>query len=119
PDVGWERVVEAARALHALAEAVGLEAFARTTGGKGLHVVVPIERRTSWDEAKEASRALAEALARQDPSGFVLRASKAARQGRIFLDYLRNARGATAIASYSPRARAGAPVATPVTWDEL
>jgi bifunctional non-homologous end joining protein LigD len=81
--------------------------------------VLPIERRTSWEDAKDFARALSEALARRDEEGYVLTSTKAHRRGRIFLDYLRNGRGATAIASYSTRARPGATVATPISWQEL
>jgi bifunctional non-homologous end joining protein LigD len=119
PGVPWRRVVEAAHELRALAEELGLSSFARTTGGKGLHVVLPIARRSTWEEAKAFARALGQVLARRDERAFVLSASKRLRRGRIFVDYLRNARGATAIAPYSARARPGAAVATPVAWDEL
>ena len=119
PGVPWGAVVRGARELRAILESLGLVAFARTTGGKGLHVVVPLERRSSWSELKDFSRALAVALERRDPQAYLTTASKAKRPGRIFVDWLRNARGATAVASYSARARAGAPVACPLTWREL
>jgi bifunctional non-homologous end joining protein LigD len=119
PDVPWTRVVAAARELRELAGELGLESFARTTGGKGLHVVLPIDRRSTWDEAKGFSHALGRALARRDPDAFVLVASKAKRKGRIFVDYLRNGRGATAVASWSARSFPGATVATPLAWDEV
>src|SRR5690606_5181240 len=118
-DVGFGAVVETALALREILTAVGLEAFARTTGGKGLHVVVPITRRSTWPEVKEFARSVADRLRRTALERFVLTASKAQRKGRIFLDYLRNDRGATAIASYATRARPGAPVATAVAWDEV
>jgi bifunctional non-homologous end joining protein LigD len=89
------------------------------TGGKGLHLVVPLERRQSWNEVKQFARAVCEAHARDDPKKLTTNPSKSRRRGRIFLDYLRNGRGATAIASYSTRAHPRAPVATPVRWDEL
>ncbi len=119
PVVPWKEVVVTARALRGLLRELGLQGFARTTGGKGLHVVLPIERRSTWPEAKRFARELVTVLARRAPELYVLTASKARRKGRIFLDYLRNDRGSTAIASYSMRARAGAPVATPIRWDEL
>lgn len=119
PGVPWARVVRAAHELRALAAELELESFVRTTGGKGLHVVLPIERRNTWDEAKGFTHALAAALARRDSRAFVLVATKSKRAGRIFLDYLRNGRGATAVASYSARASPGATVATPLAWDEL
>ena len=91
----------------------------RTTGGKGLHVVVPLDRHSSWDELKAFARAFADALVRRDPARYIATSSKAKRPGKIFIDYLRNEQGATAIASYSTRARSGATVATPISWDEL
>jgi bifunctional non-homologous end joining protein LigD len=119
PSVSWSKVVDTAKALRELLDELGLVSFVRTTGGKGLHVVVPIERRTTWDEAKSFARDLAAAVARREPALYVLTATKAKRKGKIYLDYLRNARTASAIASYSSRARSGAPVATPLRWDEL
>jgi bifunctional non-homologous end joining protein LigD len=119
PGVGWERVVETARWLRARLRRAGLTGFAKATGGKGLHVVVPLVPRAGWDEARGFSRQLVEELAAARPGRYTTQASKAARPGRIFLDYLRNARGATAIVPYSPRARAGAPVAVPLRWTEL
>jgi bifunctional non-homologous end joining protein LigD len=119
PDVAWERVVAAAQRLREVFEALGLACWPRTTGGKGLHVVLPIDRRSEWSEVKDFARDVVMQLAREDRQGYVLTASKAARKGRIFLDYFRNDRGATAVASYSPRARAGAPVATPLAWSEV
>ncbi len=119
PGVAFARVAEAANRLRELLAGLGLRGFPRTSGGKGLHVVLPIERRTPWAEAKAFARDLAAALARTDPNGFVLEASKAARRDRIFVDYLRNDRGATAVANWSVRARPGAPVAMPLRWDEV
>ncbi len=119
PDVEWAAVVEAAQELRAVFDELELSSFVRTTGGKGLHVVVPIERRSKWDDAKGFARAVAERLVRQRPDRYLSQASKEKRRGKIFLDYLRNGRGATSVASYSTRAKAGAPVATPLRWDEL
>jgi bifunctional non-homologous end joining protein LigD len=104
--------------LRARLEDLGLESFVKTTGGKGLHVVVPIARKHPWPVIKEFSRAVATAVAKDDP-GFVVTMTKAKRTGKIFLDFFRNDRGATAVAPYSTRARPGAPVATPLFWDEL
>lgn len=119
PGVAWARVVAAANRMRELLAELGLQSWARTTGGKGLHVVIPIERRSDWSEVKQFSKDLVALLARSEPRGFVLTASKAARRGKIFLDYLRNDRGATTVASYSTRARPGAPVATPLAWSEV
>src|SRR5206468_9874035 len=89
------------------------------TGGKGLHVVAPIARGVGWDDFKAFSKAVVEAIERDEPDGYTTNPIKLRRKGKIFLDYLRNGRGATFIAPYSPRARPGAPVAVPVFWDEL
>jgi bifunctional non-homologous end joining protein LigD len=89
------------------------------SGGKGLHVVVPIRRGPLWDEAKAFCEALANALAAAKPERYLATASKAKRSGRIFIDWLRNARGATSVTSWSLRAREGAPVAVPLRWEEL
>jgi bifunctional non-homologous end joining protein LigD len=115
----WDRVVEAALATKRQLEEYGLESFVKTTGGKGLHVVVPVEPGLSWEQHKDFARAIAEGIAREHPQQYLTNMRKALRKGKIFLDYFRNGRGATAIAPYSTRARPGAPVATPLTWDEL
>lgn len=121
PDSGveWPRVRDAARLVRERLQAVGLESFLRTTGGKGLHVVVPLNPRPDWETAKAFAHALARTLEQNSPKDFVSVATKNRRTGRIFVDYLRNARGSTAVASYCVRARPGAGVATPLTWDEL
>ncbi len=90
----------------------------KTSGGKGLHIVAPIDG-ADWATAKEFTRQVALAMSRDAPSKYLAKMTKSARQGRIFIDYLRNGRGATAIAAYSPRARPGAAVSTPVDWSEL
>ncbi len=118
-DVAWDEVVRGAREVRDLLEALGLQSFVRTSGGKGLHVVAPIDRRTTWEQHKEFARGVAETLVRAAPDRYVATMTKAKRRGKIFVDYLRNQRGATAIASYATRARAGAPVATPLRWSEL
>ncbi|HVP30323.1 MAG TPA: non-homologous end-joining DNA ligase [Myxococcota bacterium] len=117
--LGFERVVEAALAVRARLSDLGLRSFVKTTGGKGLHVVAPVARRGDWDAHKAFARAVVETIARDDPDRYTIRARKAERGGRTFLDYLRNARGATAVAPYSTRAREGATVAAPITWQEL
>ena len=99
--------------------ALGLRSWAMVTGGKGIHVVVPLARRNEWDEVKIFARGFARQLAEEEPARFIAKASKASRTGRIFIDWLRNDRGSTAISPYSTRAREGAPVAMPVSWDEL
>ena len=90
-----------------------------STGGKGLHVVVPIARRYSWQDAKAFAKAAAERMAAREPQRYLTRISKAERRGRIFIDYLRNDPTSTAVAPYSTRAREGAPVATPLFWHEV
>ncbi|RIK87263.1 MAG: DNA ligase D [Planctomycetota bacterium] len=115
----FSAVVQAARDVRESLEALGLKSFLRTSGGKGLHVVAPLSRRNTWDDLKQFARGVAESLQRAAPDRYVVNMSKAKRQGKIFVDYLRNQRGATAVASYSTRARPGAPIATPISWDEL
>lgn len=119
PGLPWRAVMAAAHHARERLEALGLEPFVKTTGGKGLHVVVPLARRHEWDEVKAFALALAEALAADRPGAYTVKSAKRARAERIYLDYLRNAEGATTIAPYSVRARPGAPVATPLHWDEV
>ncbi|MFL6713987.1 MAG: DNA ligase D [Sulfurifustis sp.] len=115
----WTTVIEAATLTRARLESLGLSAFVRTTGGKGVHVVVPLVRRSGWDEVKVFAKAIADDLVRQDAARYTTRLAIAARREKILIDYLRNARGATAIASYSTRARPGATVSVPLSWEEL
>ncbi|MGQ0636329.1 MAG: DNA ligase D [Planctomycetaceae bacterium] len=117
--VVFSRVIEAARRVRERLGDIGLTSFVKTTGGKGLHVVVPLERRQTWDELKRFSQRFAQALASDYPQAYTANMSKRARAGRIYIDYLRNGRGATAVAPYSTRAKPGASVATPIAWDEL
>jgi bifunctional non-homologous end joining protein LigD len=118
-DLPFSQVKRAAFDIRALLGSAGLPAFAMLTGGKGIHVVLNLKRRHSWDEVKAFAGAFADQVAELDPKRFVSNMAKARRKGRIFIDYLRNGRGATAIAPYSTRARGLAPVAVPVSWDEL
>lgn len=119
PCVPWRDVVAAARQVRDLLARLSLESFVRTSGGKGLHVVVPLNPGSPWATVKPFARSVARSLAAAGPERYVAEAAKSRRKGRIFIDYLRNDRGATSIASYSLRARAGAPVATPLSWAEL
>lgn len=118
-DVDWRRVVAAARMVRGFLEELGLVSFVRTTGGKGLHVVVPLDPGADWDTVKTFARGFAEAMAALHPLEFVATATRRFRRGKIYVDYLRNGRGATAVASYSLRSRPGAPVAVPLRWEEL
>lgn len=121
PDAGlpWQRITEAAIEMREALLGVGLQSFAKTTGGKGLHVVVPVAPKLGWEAIKEFAKWVAERFVAAYPDRFTSNMAKRARSGRIFIDYLRNGRGATAIGAYSPRARPGAPVATPLFWDEV
>jgi len=119
PDVPWDTVVEGAQLVRGLLEELGLSCLLKTSGGKGLHVMVPIRPEHDWDVIKDWAHRLAAHLARLLPDRFVTRMSKAARTGKIFIDYLRNAPGATTVVAYSVRARDGAPVSVPITWEEL
>jgi bifunctional non-homologous end joining protein LigD len=115
----FEAVKEAARAVRGFLREKGLESFLKTSGGKGLHVVVPVAPEAEWDRAKGFCESIAKGLAHDEPKRYIAKSSKAARTGKVFIDYLRNSRGATSIAPYSTRARKGAPVAMPLRWEEL
>ncbi|BAU48322.1 DNA ligase [Sulfurifustis variabilis] len=119
PSLGWDAVLEAVALVYARVLDLGLAGFVRTTGGKGLHVVVPIARRHDWDEAKAFSKALADDIVRRNPGRYTSRLALSARKQKVFIDYLRNARGATAVTNYSTRAKPHAPVAVPLAWEEL
>jgi bifunctional non-homologous end joining protein LigD len=119
PELGFEAVKAAALQLRRAFEALGLESFALLSGGKGIHVVVPLVAEAGWAEVREFAHAFCTTLAEADPKRFTVALRKEQRRGRIFLDFLRNQRTATAILPYSARARSGMPVAAPVAWDEL
>jgi bifunctional non-homologous end joining protein LigD len=117
--IAWDFVVKTAFALRDMLAAQELDSWPKTTGGKGLHVMVPIARGMGWDLAHEFTRGIAERLAATDRARYVTSAALAKRPGKLFIDYLRNGRGTTAIGAYSPRARPGFPVASPVTWPDV
>ena len=121
PDEGldFSHVKQAAKDMRSRLKDIGLESFPMVTGGKGVHVVVPLTPGHSWDQHREFAEALARVMAQEQPDRFVANMSKAKRKGKIFVDYLRNQRGATAISPFSTRARPGAYVAMPVTWQKL
>jgi len=117
--LGFADVKQACFDLRHRLEGLGLQTLPMVTGGKGIHVVAPLSRRAEWPEVKAFARALAYRMGEEEPERFLAQASKEKRKGRIFIDWLRNERGATAIAPYSTRARQGAPIAMPVSWEEL
>ena len=123
PDVTFDQVIEAAKEIRAVLAACGFTPFVKTTGGKGLHVVVAIagtrKHPITWDEAKSFALAISEHLARAAPERYVTNMSKKQRGGKIFLDYLRNGRMATAVAPWSARARDGATISVPLAWSQL
>jgi bifunctional non-homologous end joining protein LigD len=117
--VEWKDVVAAAREVRDFLGELGLTSFLRTSGGKGLHIVAPLSRRNTWEEFKAFAKGVADTMTSRAPHRYIATMSKAKRRGKLFIDYLRNQRGATAVASYSTRSRPGAPVATPLDWNEL
>ena len=118
PGIAWKDIIAGAREVRERLAELKLKAFLKTTGGKGLHVVLPI-RPTPWEEAKNFCRRIAEQMSADTPTRFTATVKKSARRNRIFIDYLRNSREATAVAAYSTRARPGAPVSVPIAWEEL
>ncbi len=120
--VAWDALPEAALSVRGLLEEAGLSSFVKLSGGKGLHVVAPLRHAKGdpgWDDAKGFCKALANRMVRMDPKRYIANMSKQKRKGKVFIDYLRNGRGATSVAPYSARAREGAPVSAPIRWDEL
>jgi len=117
--LGWDAVTEAAAEVRKRLKAIGLESLLKTTGGKGLHVVVPIAPEMKWPEAREFAYGFVRSMERANPARYLTKMTKSARVGKVYLDYLRNERGATAVAPYSPRARAGMGVSMPLAWSEL
>ncbi|MEO8180289.1 MAG: DNA ligase D, partial [Deltaproteobacteria bacterium] len=121
PDEGlaWQLIAEAAQTLRSRLQAEGLTGFLKSTGGKGLHVLVPMVPRSEWPEAKAFSKRVADAMVQAEPTKYLATMTKQKRKGKLFLDYLRNGPGATAVCAFSTRARPGAPVSLPLRWDEL
>jgi bifunctional non-homologous end joining protein LigD len=121
PDVGLDfgKVKEAAVKLRGLLKDLGLETFPLLSGGKGLHVVAPLDQSADWPAVSDFAERFSRAIAEAEPEMFTANIRKVQRKGRIFLDWLRNQRGSTAVMPYSARAREGAPVAAPIAWDEL
>lgn len=119
PGVEWAAVIEAAHEVRARLADAGIASFVKTSGGKGLHVVAPLTPKANWAEVKAFTKSIADAMAGDDPDRYVATVTKSKRKGKILVDYLRNARGSTAVAPYSTRARDGAAVSMPLGWDEL
>lgn len=117
--VSWQAVIDSAQEVRARMGDLGLTAFVKTSGGKGLHVVAPVKPKAEWPQVKAVMKALADAMAADSPDLYVSTVTKSKRRGKILIDYLRNGRGATAVAPYSTRARPGAPVSMPLFWEEL
>lgn len=119
PGVAWKQLIEATRAVRDQITRHKLKSFVRTSGGKGLHIVIPLKPASTWEVVKEFAKNVAFQMQNDDPALYIATSTKAKRNKRIFVDYLRNSRGATSVASYSTRAREGAPVAMPLRWEEL
>jgi len=119
PSVSWKRIVKAARLVRDVLETLGLASWVKTTGGRGLHVVVPLKPARTVAECLEFSRKVSEAIARTDPRCYTTTFAKAGRERKILIDYLRNNRTNTSVCAFSPRARAGATVSMPLDWNDL
>ncbi len=119
PALGWERMIEAAQLTRELLTELGLRSWCKTSGGKGLHVVVPLARHAGWDDVKAFAQAAAQHMAATLPDRFSAKMGAQNRRGRIFVDYLRNNRGSSTVAAFSPRARPSMGVSVPIAWDEL
>src|SRR5215831_265713 len=119
PELPWKQVLAVTSTTRLLLTELGLESFIKTTGGKGLHIVLPIQRVHTWDEIKTFAKAVAKFVARADPAHVTATMAMTQRKRKVYIDYLRNAKGATTIAAFSTRARPGAPVSVPLSWDEL
>jgi bifunctional non-homologous end joining protein LigD len=119
PDLPWSAVIEGAQLIKVVLDELGLKSFLKTSGGKGLHLEVPLARRHAWEAVTAFSEAVAQHLAHMIPARFSAKMGAKNRVGKIFIDYMRNQRYASTVAPYSVRARPGLPVATPVAWDEL
>jgi bifunctional non-homologous end joining protein LigD len=117
--ISWRTLADSALEVRKQFKKINLESFLKSTGGKGLHVVVPIEPEHDWPTVKQFAHTFVLAMEKQQPALYLTKMSKAARKDRIYLDYLRNERGATAVAAFSPRARAGVPVSLPLSWTDL
>ena len=119
PELAWDRMIEAALLTRSLLEELGLRAWCKTSGGKGLHVVVPLARQAGWEEVKGFAQAAVQHMASTLPERFSAKMGAQNRKGKIFVDYLRNNRGSSTVAAYSPRARPGMGVSVPLSWDEV
>ncbi|HYY60197.1 MAG TPA: hypothetical protein VE756_02295, partial [Burkholderiales bacterium] len=118
-DLPWAKLVRATEMTRAIVEGLKLRCFLKTTGGKGLHVVVPITPKLAWAEVKEFSGLMAQFLVRAEPDLFTAKVAKERRENKVFVDYLRNSETASAVSAFSARARPNAGVSTPLAWDEL
>ena len=118
-ELPFAATIAAALTLRGLLSELGLSSFVKTSGGKGLHVVVPLSATRPWDDIKDFSHAVADLMVRADPARYLATMSRKKRAGKVYIDYLRNGRGATFVAPYSTRRRPGAPVSAPLRWDEL